>query len=64
MAIDFELTDAQKKLQAIAREFATDCLAPVVSAADQEADTQKAFQRHCQVNRDWCEDARRAKLTE
>jgi len=44
MAIDFELTDAQKKLQATAREFATDCLAPVVSAADQEADTQKAFQ--------------------
>jgi alkylation response protein AidB-like acyl-CoA dehydrogenase len=44
MAIDFELTDAQKKLQATAREFAIDCLAPVVSAADQEPDTQKAFQ--------------------
>jgi alkylation response protein AidB-like acyl-CoA dehydrogenase len=44
MAIDFELTGAQKKLQFTAREFATECLAPVVSAADQEADTQKAFQ--------------------
>lgn len=30
MAIDFELTDAQKKLQRAAREFAKDCLEPVV----------------------------------
>jgi alkylation response protein AidB-like acyl-CoA dehydrogenase len=44
MAIDFELTDAQKRLQRTAREFAVDCLEPVVRQADLEADTQKAFE--------------------
>jgi alkylation response protein AidB-like acyl-CoA dehydrogenase len=44
MAIDFELTDAQKKLQRTARTFAKDCLEPVVRQADLEADTQKAFE--------------------
>jgi hypothetical protein len=34
MTIDFELTDAQKKLQRTAREFARDCLDPVVRQAD------------------------------
>ena len=44
MAIDFTLTDAQKKLQKIAREFATEVLAPVVQKADEEPDPQKGFQ--------------------
>ncbi len=44
MPIDFELTDAQKKLQQSARAFAVDCLAPVVRQADLEPDTQKAFE--------------------
>lgn len=44
MAIDFELTDAQKKLQRTAREFAVDCLEPVVRQADLEPDPQKAFE--------------------
>jgi hypothetical protein len=44
MAIDFELTDAQKKLQQSARAFAKDCLEPVVRQADLEADPQKAFE--------------------
>jgi nitroalkane oxidase len=44
MAIDFTLTNSQKKLQKITREFATEILAPAVQKADQEPDTQKAFQ--------------------
>ena len=44
MAIDFTLTQAQKTLQKKAREFAQDCLKPVVQKADLEQDTQKAFQ--------------------
>ena len=44
MAIDFTLTDSQKKLQKITREFATEILAPAVQKADEEPDTQKAFQ--------------------
>jgi len=44
MAIDFTLTTAQKRLQRNAREFATDILAPIVRAADEEPDTQKGFQ--------------------
>jgi nitroalkane oxidase len=44
MAIDFTLTSSQKKLQKITREFATEILAPAVKKADEEPDTQKAFQ--------------------
>jgi nitroalkane oxidase len=44
MAIDFTLTSSQKKLQKITREFATEILAPAVQKADEEPDTQKAFQ--------------------
>jgi len=44
MAIDFTLTTAQRKLQQNAREFALEILAPLVKAADEEPDTQKAFQ--------------------
>ncbi len=44
MAIDFTLSSSQKKLQKITREFATEILAPAVQKADQEPDTQKAFQ--------------------
>jgi alkylation response protein AidB-like acyl-CoA dehydrogenase len=44
MAIDFTLTAAQQKLKRNAREFATEILAPVVRAADEEPDTQKGFQ--------------------
>jgi hypothetical protein len=36
MAIDFTLTPAQKALQKSAREFAQDCLKPVVQNADLE----------------------------
>ncbi|TAL83896.1 MAG: acyl-CoA dehydrogenase [Beijerinckiaceae bacterium] len=43
MAIDFTLTQAQRRLQHIAREFANDILAPLVRAADEIPDTQKAF---------------------
>ena len=43
MAIDFTLSTAQKRLQRKAREFAVDILQPVVRAADEEPDTQKAF---------------------
>ena len=43
MAIDFTLTDGQKKLQKTAREFAKEVLDPVVRDADQEPDPQKAF---------------------
>ena len=44
MAIDFTLTSAQQRLQRNAREFAVEILAPLVKAADEEPDTQKAFQ--------------------
>ena len=44
MAIDFTLTSAQQKLQRNAREFAVDILQPIVKTADEEPDTQKAFQ--------------------
>jgi nitroalkane oxidase len=44
MAIDFTLTNSQKKLQQITREFAAEILAPAVQKADEEPDTQKAFQ--------------------
>src|SRR6201994_3711559 len=44
MAIDFTLTSAQQKLQRNAREFATEILQPLVKTADEEPDTQKAFQ--------------------
>ena len=44
MAIDFTLTIAQRKLQQNAREFAVEILEPLVKAADEEPDTQKAFQ--------------------
>src|SRR5271154_5792728 len=44
MAIDFTLSSSQKKLQKITREFATEILAPAVKKADEEPDTQKAFQ--------------------
>ena len=44
MAIDFTLTTAQRKLQQNAREFSLEILAPLVKAADEEPDTQKAFQ--------------------
>ena len=44
MAIDFTLTTAQQKLQKNARDFALEVLQPLVKAADEEPDTQKAFQ--------------------
>jgi alkylation response protein AidB-like acyl-CoA dehydrogenase len=44
MAIDFTLTSTQQKLQRNAREFALEVLQPIVKAADEEPDTQKAFQ--------------------
>ena len=44
MAIDFTLTPAQQKLQKNAREFAVEVLQPLVKVADEEPDTQKAFQ--------------------
>ncbi|MGH6825420.1 acyl-CoA dehydrogenase family protein [Methyloceanibacter sp.] len=43
MAIDFTLTTPQRRLQRVAREFANDILGPVVRAADDAQDTQKAF---------------------
>jgi len=43
MAIDFTLTPAQQRLQRNAREFALEILQPLVKAADEEPDTQKAF---------------------
>jgi alkylation response protein AidB-like acyl-CoA dehydrogenase len=43
MAIDFTLTQAQCRLQRIAREFANDVLGPLVRAADEMSDSQKAF---------------------
>jgi acyl-CoA dehydrogenase len=45
MAIDFTLSDEQKQLQANAREFAENVLAPVVREADAEPDPLRAFQR-------------------
>lgn len=45
MAIDFTLTSAQQRLQRNAREFAVEILEPLVRAADEEPDAQKAFQR-------------------
>lgn len=44
MAIDFTLTDAQKKLQRTAREFAQEILKPHVAEADAQPDTQSAFE--------------------
>jgi nitroalkane oxidase len=44
MAIDFTLSSAQQRLQRNAREFALEILQPLVKAADEEPDTQKAFQ--------------------
>lgn len=44
MPIDFTLTSAQQRLQRNAREFALEILQPLVKAADEEPDTQKAFQ--------------------
>ncbi len=43
MAIDFTLSPAQLRLQRIAREFANDILGPLVRAADEMQDTQRAF---------------------
>ena len=44
MAIDFTLTDDQRKLQLEARDFAENVLAPVVREADAESDPLRAFQ--------------------
>ena len=44
MAIDFTLSNEQRELQANARDFAENVLAPVVKAADEEPDPLKAFQ--------------------
>jgi alkylation response protein AidB-like acyl-CoA dehydrogenase len=44
MPIDFTLTSYQRRLQRIAREFANEILAPLVTAADDNPDPQKAFQ--------------------
>ncbi len=44
MAIDFTLTDEQKQLQADARDFAQNVLAPVVREADAEPDPLRGFQ--------------------
>src|SRR5258708_8154533 len=44
MSIDFTLTPDQQELQKIARAFSEDVLRPVVTEADLEQDTQKAFQ--------------------
>ncbi|NEW92443.1 acyl-CoA dehydrogenase family protein [Rhodopseudomonas sp. BR0M22] len=43
MAIDFTLTNAQRRLQRVAREFANDILAPLVPAADEDPDPQRGF---------------------
>src|SRR3954453_17606265 len=45
MAIDFTLTTEQRELQANARAFAENVLAPVVRDADDEPDPLRAFQR-------------------
>ena len=44
MAIDFTLTEEQKQLQADARDFAQNVLAPVVRKADAEPDPLRGFQ--------------------
>src|SRR5688500_20223240 len=44
MAIDFTLSNEQRELQASARHFAENVLAPVVRAADEEPDPRRAFQ--------------------
>jgi acyl-CoA dehydrogenase len=44
MAIDFTLTDEQRKLQLEVRDFAENVLAPVVREADAEPDPLRAFQ--------------------
>lgn len=44
MAIDFTLTDQQKRMQLDVREFAQNTLAPVVRQADAEPDPLRAFQ--------------------
>lgn len=41
MAIDFTLTDEQRKLQLEARDFAENVLAPVVHEADAEPDYRR-----------------------
>ena len=45
MAIDFSLTNEQRKLQADMREFAENVLGPVVREADAEPDPLRGFQR-------------------
>jgi alkylation response protein AidB-like acyl-CoA dehydrogenase len=45
MAIDFTLTNEQREVQANAREFAENVLAPVVREADAEPDPLRGFQR-------------------
>jgi alkylation response protein AidB-like acyl-CoA dehydrogenase len=44
MAIDFTLSNEQRELQAHARGFAENVLAPCVRAADEESDPLRAFQ--------------------
>jgi acyl-CoA dehydrogenase len=44
MTIDFALSENQRKVQLLARDFAENVLAPVVRAADAEPDPLKAFQ--------------------
>jgi acyl-CoA dehydrogenase len=44
MAIDFTLTQRQKDIQATAREFAREVLAPVTQQVDEEPDPLHAFQ--------------------
>jgi alkylation response protein AidB-like acyl-CoA dehydrogenase len=43
MTIDFTLTNAQRRLQRNAREFACEILGPLVRRADEEPDPQAAF---------------------
>jgi nitroalkane oxidase len=43
VTIDFTLTNAQRRLQRNAREFACEILHPLVGAADEEPDPQAAF---------------------
>ena len=45
MAIDFTLTNEQRKLQRDVREFAENVLGPVVREADAESDPLRGFQR-------------------
>jgi alkylation response protein AidB-like acyl-CoA dehydrogenase len=44
MAIDFTLTEEQRKIQTAAREFAQDVLAPVSQKIDEEPDPLRGFQ--------------------